>query len=136
MTQPDVGDLIRRLHEARGDEARAKKDAELYRKMLLPILEGHEGPIIDEVSGLKAWLEPTPRWTWTPEALHALVKEGVLMERDFAGLLETVVDKKKVEELVNTGVLPQRHLNRVAKTVSKASVTLKIERIEQGVVTR
>lgn len=130
MTAPDIGSLIRQLHAARQEESAAKREADRIRKPLLELLESAGGSYVDEGTGLKAWIDKTPRYDYDVAAMHKLVEDGVLYEKDFADCLVTVVDKDKVKALLDKGILTDRQLARAnAKVVTKLVETLKIEKM-------
>jgi hypothetical protein len=132
MTAVDTGALIRRLREVRDIANDAKREGDQIRKLLLDIIED-QGPLVDEESGLRAYVKEEARYEYDPTALHSLVESGVMFERDFGECLKTVVDKKVVQEWVKKGLITDRQLAGAnAKVLTGTVRKVEIEEIKRG----
>src|SRR5947208_4756262 len=122
--------LIRELREMRDQQNALKRRADQLREHVEGMLEDAGGEFIDEVSGLRAWLERTPRWDFDPTKLHNLVADGLITEKEFADCLVTIVDKKVVNDWLGQGLLTDRQLNRAnAKVGTKIVTTVQLKRL-------
>jgi len=114
--------LIRELREVRDQANDLKKRGDKLRELVEGMLEDVGGEYIDEVSGLRAWIEKQPRYEYDPTRLHELVKEHHLTETEFADCLKTTVDKAVVSEWLGKGILTDRQLNQVGAKVGTSIV--------------
>lgn len=103
--------LIRELREVRDEQNGLKRRADQLREHVESLLEAEGGEYVDEVSGLRAWIEKVPRWDFDARALHKLVEDGLITETEFADCLETVVRKPVVSEWLGKGLITDRQLN-------------------------
>ena len=109
--------LIRELREVRDEQNALKKRADQLRKHVEGMLEDAGGEFIDEVSGLRAWIEKQLRYDYDPTRLHRLVADGLLTESEFADCLETVVKKPVIAEWIGKGLITERQLNNAGAKV-------------------
>jgi hypothetical protein len=122
--------LIRELREVRDQANDLKTRGDRLRDLVRGLLEDAGGEYVDEVSGLRAWIEVQPRYEFDPTRMHKLVEEHLLTESEFAECLKTTVDKAVVSEWLGKGILTDRQLNRVGAKVGTAIVrTVQIKSI-------
>ena len=94
-----VAEMVRQLKETREQIARLKKDEAVLRQGLLPCLDQRGGHFTDEVSGLTARLKTQQRYEWDANRLRAT---GELKDAEIASVMDSVVNKKKLEALILT----------------------------------
>jgi len=114
--------LIRELREVRDQANELKKRGDKLRELVEGMLEDNGGEYVDEVSGLRAWIEKQSRYEYDPTRLHKLVEEHHLTESEFADCLKTTVDKAVISEWLGKGILTDRQLNQVGAKVGTAIV--------------
>ena len=100
-----VGDVIRQLRDGRDEEVAIKKRNVVLRDRLMQMLDERGGRVWDETSGLEAVITPKFRWEWDVNKLNEM-KE--LSLKDFSDVIVTSVDKKKLGELIDKGVVRER----------------------------
>jgi ribosomal protein L19E len=127
QTKP-IDALVRELKETREQISALKKQEEKARELLLPLLDVMGGTYTDEVSGLTASIERSPRYEWDAQKLFKLKTDGLITGNEYADLLETIVKKDAVQALVDSGKITDRQLAGVgAKRVTKLVETVTVK---------
>lgn len=104
-----VGEVIRKLRDTRDQIADLKKIADDSRDKLLQMFDERDTRTLSdyENSGLEAVLKTQTRWEYDANLLR---ETGELKDSEIADCLETVVNKKKIEEFVVKGSARDRML--------------------------
>jgi len=122
--------LVTEYLDIRDQDNALKSRRESLRKQLVPLLEDMGGEYIDEVAGVRLYLDKTPRWQYDKERLYTLVTEGVMLQSEFDDCIETVVLKERVDALLEMGKITDRQLTRAgAKVPTKIVTTLQVKEI-------
>ena len=124
-----VGETIRQLRDTRDQISALKRAEKALRDTLIQMLDARGGHVWDENSGLEARLTTKFRWEYDPSLLK---DTGELRDDEFADVLVTTVDKKKVEALVTKGSARGRML-QPARVQTKAYEVIAISEVKGSV---
>ena len=126
--------LVAEFLEVRDASNQASNRRQAVKERLMPLLEDAGGSYIDEESRQRIYIARVPRgFMYDPKALHKLVKDGKLLQSEFDDCLETTINAKKLQALLDRtdNDLTERDITRVgAKQPTRIEERLEVEQLK------